>query len=186
MKLGRLASLALLALPASSFGQPDAARRAAIHPVSSVRTMQSWLARVPLTRDYPPDFAATLNGQSSLYVVEMTTAPGCVPCADLWAKLGQFAGRYRWQRRTLGGNEALLRSGRLGLPWVGHPVAWVRPLADPGRTIPIAVGTDHEVNIERNAYLAAKMLTGVRVDVGLRAMSKYTGIVAAPALGSPR
>jgi hypothetical protein len=79
--------------------------------------------------------------------------------------------------RTISGQEALLRSGRLGLPWVGHPVAWVRPVTDPDRTIPIAIGTDHEINIARNAYLAAKMLTGVRADVGLRAMSKYTGIV---------
>lgn len=147
--------------------------------------MEAWLARVPPTVDYPPDFSATLNSQASLYVIEMTTAPGCIPCADLWAKLGQFAARYRWQVRTISGNEALLRSGRLGLPWVGHPVAWVRPLADPDRTIPIAVGTDHEVNIARNAYLAAKMLTGVRPEVGLRAMSKYTGIVGA-SLQAPR
>lgn len=114
----------------------------------------------------------------------MTTAPGCVPCADLWGKLGRFAARYRWQVRTIDGQEALLRSGRLGLPWVGHPVAWVRPLTDPDRTIPIAVGTDLDGNIARNVYLAAKMLTGVRPEVGLRAMSKYTGIVAA-ASGSP-
>jgi hypothetical protein len=160
--------------------QTDAARRAAIHPVSSDRAMQDWLARVPRTRDYPPDFGAMLGGQSSLFVIEMTTAPGCIPCADLWAKLDQFASRYRWQVRTISGTEALLRSGRLALPWVGHPVAWVRPLADPDRSIPIAVGTDHEENLARNAYLAAKMLTGVRPDVGLRAMSKYTGIVGAP------
>jgi len=80
----------------------------------------------------------------------------------------------------------LLRSARLGLPWIGHPVAWVRPLTDPNRMIPIAIGTDHDVNVARNGYLAAKMLAGVRVAVGLRAMSKYTGIVGVPALRRTR
>ena len=75
----------------------------------------------------------------------------------------------------------MIRSGRLGLPWVGHPVAWVRPLADPNRIIPVAIGTDHSANINRNLYLAAKMQTGVRVAVGVRAMSKFTGIVGAAA-----
>ena len=179
MKRLWLTLLGLLAAPHPALAQNDAARRAAIHPVGSVKAMQDWLGRVPRTRDFPSDFAATLGGEASLFVIEMTTAPGCIPCADLWTKLSLFAARYRWQVRTISGNEALLRSGRLGLPWVGHPVAWVRPLADPDRTIPIAVGTDHEVNVARNAYLAAKMLTGVRPDVGLRAMSKYTGIVGA-------
>jgi hypothetical protein len=177
MRAGPALALVMLATPAAGLSQADAARRAAVHPVASVRAMQDWLARVPLTRDFPPDFAATLEGQSSLFVVEMTTAPGCIPCADLWGKLGRFASRYRWQVRTISGDEALLRSGRLDLPWIGHPVAWVRPLADPDRIIPIAIGTDQEVNVARNAYLAAKMLTGVRPDVGLRAMSKFTGIV---------
>jgi hypothetical protein len=72
----------------------------------------------------------------------------------------------------------MLRSGRLGLPWVGNPVAWVRPIADPNRMVPVAIGTDHSVNLARNTYLAAKMLTGVRVAVGVRAMSKFTGIVS--------
>lgn len=71
----------------------------------------------------------------------------------------------------------MLRSGRLGLPWVGHPVAWVRPISDPNRIIPIAIGTDHVPNLARNIYLAAKMLTGVRAAVGVRALSKFTGIV---------
>ncbi|HEX7856805.1 MAG TPA: hypothetical protein VF503_24255 [Sphingobium sp.] len=153
------------------------ARRAAVHPVSTVQAVNLWLSRVPRTRDFPPDFAAVLSGQSSLYIIEMSTAPGCIPCADLWTKLGRLRARYGWQVRTISGQEALLRAGKLGLPWVGHPVAWARPLADQERAIPIAIGTDHEVNIARNAYLAAKMLTGVRPAVGLRAMAKYTGIV---------
>jgi len=73
----------------------------------------------------------------------------------------------------------MIRSGRLGLPWAGHPVAWVRPVTDPSRAIPIAVGTDHTPNLARNLYLAAKMLTGVRPAVGVRAMAKFTGIVGA-------
>ncbi|MFX8558134.1 hypothetical protein ABTM03_18840, partial [Acinetobacter baumannii] len=92
-----------------------------------------------------------------------STAPGCVPCADLWGKLAGLRRQYGWQVRTISSEDALLRSGRLGLPWVGHPVAWVRPIDDPNRTIPIAIGTDHAPNLARNAYLAAKMLTGVRV-----------------------
>lgn len=43
--------------------------------------------------------------------------------------------------------------------------------------IPIAIGTDQPANIARNAYLATKMLTGVRAAVAVRAMSKFTGIV---------
>ena len=65
---------------------------------------------------------------------------------------------------------------------MGHPVAWVRPVSDPNRIIPVAIGTDHEPNLARNLYLAAKMLTGVKPTVGVRGMSKFTGIVAA----SPR
>jgi len=139
--------------------------------------MRAWLARVPVTHDFPPDFAATLRGEAPAFVIEMSTAPGCLPCADLWGKLAVLRSRYGWQIRTISGEEAMLRSGRLGLPWVGHPVAWVRPINDPNRTVPIAIGTDHAVNLARNAYLAAKMLTGVRVDVGVRALSKFTGIV---------
>src|SRR3546814_13786176 len=41
---------------------------------------------------------------------------------------------------------------RLGLPWVGHPVAWVRATNDPNRVIPIAIGTDPSVNLARNIY----------------------------------
>ncbi len=156
------------------------AMRAAIHPVTTGVAMQAWLSRVPVTRDFPADFAGTLGQQAPLYIIEMTTAPACLPCADLWAKLGRFSRTYRWQVRTISGQEALLRSGRLGLPWVGHPVAWVRPLSDPNRIIPIAIGTDQPQNLARNAYLAAKMLTGVRPAVGLRAMAKFTGIVGTP------
>lgn len=143
--------------------------------------MQAWLLRVPVTRDFPNDFGATLRSHGSAFEIEMTSAPGCVPCGDLWRKLTALGTRYRWRVRVLGRQEALMRSGRLGLPWVGHPVAWVRPLADTGRTIPIAVGTDHSRNLARNLYLATKMLTGVRPAVGVRAMSKFTGIVGVPA-----
>ncbi|MCP5400533.1 MAG: hypothetical protein H6921_15045 [Sphingomonas sp.] len=153
------------------------AMRAAIHPVASPTAMQTWLRRVPVTRDFPPDFAETLRGQAPAFVIEMSTARGCIPCADLWAKLDVLHRQYGWRVRTIGSNEALLRSGRLGLPWVGHPVAWVRPVGDPNRIIPIAIGTDHTPNLARNIYLAAKMLTGVRADVGVRALSKFTGIV---------
>src|SRR3546814_2211558 len=76
-------------------------------------------------------------------------------------------------------------SGRLGLPWVGHPVAWVRATNDPNRVIPIAIGTDHSVNLARNIYLAFKMMTGVRPDVGVRAMAKFTGIVGIAASPPP-
>jgi hypothetical protein len=168
-----LASTPALALAAT---QQDA-RRAAIHPVREVAAMRGWLARVPVTKQFPPDLTDTLRGQAPLYVIEMTTAPGCIPCADLWAQLSMLRARYGWQVRTISGQDALLRSGRLGLPWVGHPVAWVRPLADPDRMIPIAVGTDHASNLARNLYLAAKMLNGVRPAVAVRAMSKFTGIV---------
>lgn len=153
------------------------AMRAAIHPVASVPDMQAWLTRVPVTRDFPPDLAATLRGQAPAFVIEMSTAPDCVPCADLWSKLARLRSQYGWQVRTISGEEAMLRSGRLGLPWVGHPVAWVRPISDPNRIIPIAIGTDHAPNLARNAYLAAKVLTGVRAAVGVRALSKFTGIV---------
>lgn len=160
------------------------AMRAAIHPVGDDRTMQAWLSRVPVTRDFPNDFGATLAGQGPAFVIEMTTNPGCVPCGDLWRKLGTLARRYRWQIHVIDAQEAMVRSGRLGLPWVGNPVAWVRPVSDTSRTVPIAIGTDHEANLARNVYLAAKMLTGARVAVGVRALSKFTGIVGIPA--SPR
>lgn len=45
--------------------------------------------------------------------------------------------------------------------------------------IPVAIGTDLDANLTRNIYLAAKMLTGVRPAVGVRAMAKFTGIVGA-------
>nr|WP_186378965.1 hypothetical protein [Sphingobium sp. B2] len=173
--------------PAMAAAQPtdrDLARRAAIHPVSTGADMRLWLARVPATRDFPADFESMLRGQASLYTIEMSTSPGCLPCGDLWTKLSAFRTRYGWQVRTLGQEEAMLRSGRLGLPWVGNPVAWVRPLADRNRMVPIAIGTDHGANIARNAWLAARMLTGTRAAVGVRAMSKFTGIVGVRALTS--
>lgn len=158
----------------------EQAVRAAIHPVADSVAMRVWLGRVPVTRDFPPDLVDTLRGEAGLFVVEMTTAPGCLPCADLWATLGQFRRRYGWQVRTISGQDAMLRSGRLGLPWVGHPVAWLRPVGDENRIVPIAIGTDLEPNLARNLYLAAKMLTGVRPAVAVRAMSKFTGIVGTP------
>lgn len=155
----------------------EQAARAAIHPVSTNAEMATWLARVPVTRDWPPDFAETLQGQASVVTIEMSTAPDCLPCADLWNRLGALAQRYGWRLRTIDEREAMTRSGRLGLPWIGHPVAWVRPMTDAVRTIPVAVGTDREANLARNMYLAAKMLTGVKPAVGLRGMAKFTGIV---------
>ena len=140
--------------------------------------MRAWLARVPVTRAFPPDLAETLRGEAPLFLVEMSMAPGCLPCANLWSTLGVVGARYGWQVRTISSQEAMIRSGRLGLPWVGHPVAWVRPVGDTNRLIPIAIGTDHAPNLARNLYLAAKMLTGVRPAIGVRGMSKYTGIVA--------
>lgn len=154
--------------------------RAAIHPVRSTAAMQAWLARVPVTRDFPADLDATLRSGRIAFVLEMTTDPGCVPCGDLWARLGALGRRYGWSVRLLDPQQALLRSGRLGLPWVGHPVAWVRSAADAERVVPIAIGTDHVPNLARNMYLAAKMLEGVRPAVGVRAMAKYTGIVGMP------
>jgi hypothetical protein len=114
---------------------------------------------------------------ASALVVEMSTAQDCVPCADLWAQLAALRRSHGWHIVTIDAQDAMLRSGRLGLPWVGHPVAWVRPLADTGRMIPIAIGTDHAPNIARNAYLATKMLTGVHIAVAVRAMSRFTGII---------
>ncbi|CDO35943.1 hypothetical protein [Novosphingobium sp. KN65.2] len=177
-----VAAACLTALGPASPALPAAredARAAAIHPVSNIAQMQAWLSRVPVTREFPPDFAGSLRAYASAFVIEMSTAPGCVPCADLWTRLGMLRQHYGWQMRTLSREDALLRSGRLGLPWVGHPVAWVRPIDDPSRMVPIAIGTDHAPNLARNAWLAARMLTGVRPEVGVRALSKFTGIVGA-------
>lgn len=170
-------SVQTAAMAAAHHTDRDLARRAAIHPVSTEPDMRLWLARVPVTRVFPADFEIMLRGHASLYTIEMSTSPGCLPCGDLWSKLQSFRARYGWQVRTIGAQEAMLRSGRLGLPWVGNPVAWVRPLADPNPMVPIAIGTDHSANIGRNAWLAARMLTGTRAAVGVRAMSKFTGIV---------
>lgn len=178
-----LASGLSAALSFTSAAQASAAadkRSAAIHPVTDQRTMAAWLSRVPVTRDFPDDFAPTLAGHGPAFVIEMTTSPGCVPCGDLWSKLTGLARRYGWQVRTLGPEQAAVLSGRMGLPWVGYPVAWVRPRADQARTIPIAIGTDHTANLARNLYLSSKMLTGVRPAVAVRAMAKFTGIVARP------
>lgn len=157
----------------------DRARRAAIHPVTDPTHMAAWLARVPPTRDFPPDFAATLRGDAPAFVVEMTSTAGCLPCADLWRKLQSLGRQCGFRTAILSREDAYIRSGRLGLPWVGNPVAWVRAVDDPNRVVPIAIGTDHGVNVARNIYLAFKMMTGVRPEVGVRAMAKFTGIVGA-------
>lgn len=155
----------------------QAAMRAAIHPVASKELMKAWLSRVPITRDFPDDLPATLRTPGTAWTVEMSTSPDCLPCADLWSRLGRLARLYGWQVRTISTQDAMVRSGKLGLPWVGHPVAWVRGGAAAERAVPIAIGTDHEPNLARNVYLAVKMLEGVRPAVGVRAMSKFTGIV---------
>jgi len=185
--VGALLAFGAVTLTSASGAPPTASRtatqeiaaRAAIHPVATPSQMRAWLTRVPATRAFPPDFDDTLRSHAQLLVIEMATTPNCVPCADLWSKLSAFRARYGWQVRTIDSNEAMLRSGRLGLPWVGNPIAWVRPINDDNRMIPIAIGTDHPVNVARNAYLASKMLTGVRAAVAVRAMSKFTGIVGA-------
>jgi hypothetical protein len=61
--------LAIVALSISSQASaqaqgPSTARQAAIHPVSTVAEMEQWLARVPATRQFPPDFTATLQWQA--------------------------------------------------------------------------------------------------------------------------
>jgi len=175
-----LCAMAITAAPlgAASLSRAEAAR-AAIHSVASELAMRRWLGRVPRTTDYPPDFEAALRGQGSAFLIEMSSSPGCVPCGDLWGKLARLKARYGISVRTIAQSEAMLRSGRLGLPWIGHPVAWLRPVGDPNRLIPVAVGTDLEANLARNIYLGVKMQTGVRPAVGVRAMAKFTGIVGA-------
>jgi hypothetical protein len=177
----------LLASIHAAGAEPDRtlAARAAIHPVATQVEMQAWLSRVPQTRDYPPDFDATLKGQGAAFVIEMSTTPGCLPCGDLWTRLLALKSRYGLIVSTIDEQEAMLRSGRLGLPWIGHPVLWLRPVSDSGRTLPMAIGTDHAVNIARNLYLGIKMQTGVRPAVGVRAMAKFTGIVGPAAPSAP-
>ncbi len=186
LALALLAAIVVIPAAAAQGVTREVAARAAIHPVATVTEMNSWLNRVPVTRAFPPDLAETLRGQRGVFVIEMSTAPGCIPCADLWTKLGGLRSRYGWEVRAIGEQEAMLRSGRLGLPWVGHPAAWVRPATDHNRIIPIAIGTDHAPNLARNSYLSAKMLTGVRPAVGVRALSKFTGIVGATPSNRPR
>lgn len=177
LALALLGTIVVIPAAAAQGVTREVAARAAIHPVATVTEMNSWLNRVPVTRAFPPDLAEALLGQRGVFVIEMSTAPGCVPCADLWTKLGSLRSGYGWEVRAIGEQEAMLRSGRLGLPWIGHPVAWVRPVTDQNRVVPVAIGTDHAPNLARNLYLAAKMLTGVRPAVGVRALSKFTGIV---------
>jgi hypothetical protein len=163
----------------------DISMRAAIHPVSTSIELQAWLARVPLTRTFPSDLGDVLRAQASSLSLEMTSAQGCLPCDDLWQRLLRFNRGYGWKVHILPPDEALVLSGRLDLPWVGNPVLWVRSNTDPRRAIPVAIGTDHDMNLRRNIYLATLMLSGVRPAVGLRAMSKFTGIVAPRGAQSP-
>lgn len=177
--------MALLALLSHDAIAQSSSGRAAIHPVATTQAMQSWLRRVPPTRMFPNTLHQELSAQSGVFAIEVSSAPGCVPCADVWSKLGHFRARYRWPVRVIGQQEAMLRSGRLGLPWVGHPIVWVRPINDPRRAVPVAVGTDHYPNLLRNIYLAGKMHTGVRPAVAVRMMSRFTGIVGAPSRTAP-
>lgn len=163
---------------------PPSSSGAAIHAAADAAAVRALIAQVPETRDFPPDFAATLHAEAPAFVLEMTTAPGCAPCADLWSRLQLLHRQYGLRIGTVSREEALLRSGRLGLPWVGHPVAWVRASADPNRIVPVAIGTDHSANLARNIYLAFKMMTGVRPAVAVRGMARFTGIVGVKPTGS--
>ena len=179
LSFGTVAASGHASLAANAVNSSATARRAAIHSVVDARALQWWLARVPVTKNFPPDFVDTLRGGARAFVVEMTTAPNCLPCNDLWKKLEQLNREYGVPIGVVPRQEAMVRSGRLALPWVGHPVLWVRSVDDPARMIPVAIGTDHRLNLARNVYLAFKMMTGVRPDVGVRAMSRFTGIVGA-------
>ena len=44
--------------------------------------------------------------------------------------------RYGFRTSVLAREEALVRSGRLGLPWIGHPVIWFRAVEDPESSMP--------------------------------------------------
>ncbi|MBT0667377.1 hypothetical protein HT136_03230 [Novosphingobium profundi] len=186
LPLAALAGLVVAPGPACAQSAPhDGAlgtpMQAAIHPVGDAGALQAWLSRVPVTRDFPADFTVTMRELGSVFLIETTTARGCVPCGDIWGKLSTLGRRYGWQVRTISRQDAVVRSGHFGLPWVGHPVVWVRPIGDEVRMVPVAMGTDHAANLARNLYLAAKILTGVKPAVGVRAMSKFTGIVGLPA-----
>ncbi|WP_374549245.1 hypothetical protein [Sphingobium yanoikuyae] len=174
--------LPVAALPLTGAAEPDRqaiARAAAVHPVSDAREMHRWLSRVPVTADFPPDINATLRRAAPAFVIELSSTSGCLPCGDLWSRLQSIARIHGMKVRVIGEHEAGIRAGRLGLPWVGHPVAWLRLAGDERRAIPIAIGTDHAPNLTRNIYLAIKMQTGVRAAIGVRALSKFTGIVGA-------
>ena len=59
--------LGSLALPAMADAQQvsrEVAMRAAVHPVSTSADMHLWLSRVPVTRDFPPDFQTMLRDQA--------------------------------------------------------------------------------------------------------------------------
>src|SRR3546814_17049027 len=100
---------------AKTVSREDAAR-AAIHPVGTTAAMNHWLSRVPVTRAFPPDFTEALRGRSSALVVEMSTAPGRVPCADLWPTHGRLGRLYGWPVRAHSAHAANQPTGPSGWP----------------------------------------------------------------------
>jgi hypothetical protein len=131
------------------------------------------LALVPVTRDFPP-------------TSDRAAQPGIALCDR-----DEHGARLHALRRSLGKahiTRALWLAGAdhrrtgghapFGTPGsrVGNPVAWVRPVADPNRMVPIAIGTDHGVNIAQRLSCRPDADRCPRA-VGVRAMSKFTGIV---------
>ena len=75
-----------LALPARAQSPSrELAARAAIHPVASAAEMNVWLARVPVTRSFPPNFAEELRGAGGafLYSGRMASSFSCSPLVEL-------------------------------------------------------------------------------------------------------
>lgn len=102
-------------LHAEAEAPPRMLARAAIHPTLDAAGMQRWLARVPETRAFPPDFEETLKGKGSLYIIEMATVLSCIPCADLWKQLAILRAIWLAAAHALG-RRRVAGSVRLGLP----------------------------------------------------------------------